>query len=708
MRKNSLEPYGRNNSSWAILGSGFVIIWVFCLFHPWVSFAQGVALTTSQKRETAQLETITVTAQKQEETVQEVPMSISVFDAIAIEDAQMESMKDVADFVPNLIIIGQGFSGWNNPSMRGVYAPGETLAVSTGLYMDGVPVLSILGYDDSLLDVERIEVLRGPQGTLYGKNTEVGAINIITRQPDNEFRGKIVADADTFLSTETDDGLGGNLGINLSGPLAKDRLFGSFSGLFHQQQGFIENITTGEATNDPEHWYGKGHLRWTPGDQLDISLIASYLKYDGNGPNMGISEQGSAMFGLMPDNYRQNASNCDAYEDSSLHSQALKIEYDINALMTITAVTARRVYNDIKLTDYDFSPFTLFHAKTDNTFEMFSQEFRLNYVNDRLKWLVGVYYDNDNRKLRSETISDFPFMAGMLRRDLYFESYAVFANLNFPLGENFNIVGGLRYEYQKGEMKDHIYGAQNDDSWDSISPKLALEYLFSPQIMSYISVSKGFRSGGFNMYAMNPEYYSYDDEALWSYEAGMKSGFLDNRFIVNAAMYYMDIDNMQVNEAVSPLETYVTNAAKATGYGFEVEATARIRDGLSLISGFGYNHVAFDEFKDAAGDYKDNQNPFAPEYTFNMGIQYRHHNGFYFRADLIGNDKMYLDKANTYDRDAYQIVNVKTGYEMERFDIYLYGKNIFDETYDMVGASGGYYTMYSDPGQIGFQLNYRF
>ncbi len=680
-----------------------MVVWLCSLFQPWVSFAGE-----SNDHKYYQLETITVTAQKQEENVQEIPMSISVFDSIAIGDAQMASINDVADLVPNLIISGQGFSGWNNPSIRGVYAPGETLAVSTGLYVDGVPVLSVLGYDYSLLDVERIEILRGPQGTLYGKNTEVGAINIITRQPDNEFRGKITADAGVLLSAETGDGLGGYLGVNLSGPLAKDRLFGSFSGQCHQQQGFIENITTGETTNDRQHWYGKGHLRWTPVDQLDISFIASSLKYDGDGPNMGMSELGSTLFGLTSDQYRQNSSNIESYNDSRFNSQALKVAYDMNEVMTITSVTAKRVYKDEKLTDFDFSPMTLFHAETDNTFKNFSQEFRLNYVKDRLKWLVGVYYDNDAREMRGDTISDFPSMAGMLRRDVDFQSYAAFAHLTYPLLEKFTIVAGLRYEYQEGEMEDHMYGAQNDNAWDSISPKLALEYLFSPQIMSYISVSKGFRSGGFNMYAMNPQYYSYDDEELWSYEAGIKSVFWDNRFIVNAAVYYMDIDNMQVNEAVSPLETYVTNAAKATGYGFEVEATARLFDGLNLMAGFGYNHVAFDEFRDAAGDYKGNQNPFAPEYTFNMGIQYRHRNGFYFRTELIGNDKMYLDKANTYDRDAYHIVNVKTGYETERFDVYLYGKNVFDEAYDMVGASGGYYTMYSEPGQIGLQLSYRF
>jgi outer membrane receptor protein involved in Fe transport len=126
------------------------------------------------------------------------------------------------------------------------------------------------------------------------------------------------------------------------------------------------------------------------------------------------------------------------------------------------------------------------------------------------------------------------------------------------------------------------------------------------------------------------------------------------------------------------------------------------------MRGFGYTDIEFDDFEDVLGDYEDNDNPFAPEYTFNIGAQYRHYSGFYARADLIGYGKMYFDKANDYSRDAYEIVNAKIGYEAKHFDIYLYGKNLFDEEYDSDEYYGGMYTIYSDPGEIGLQLVYRF
>jgi outer membrane receptor for ferric coprogen and ferric-rhodotorulic acid len=162
-----------------------------------VAQREGEKTEPVEKKEKArrpvEIEQMTVTAQKQEENVQEVPMSITVFDSLDIEDKKIESIRDMADFVPNLMIYQYGASGKNAPTMRGITAAPESFRVSTGLYVDGVPVLTGIGFVNEMLDIERIEVLRGPQGTIYGKGTESGAINIITRQPDNEFRGKVSA-----------------------------------------------------------------------------------------------------------------------------------------------------------------------------------------------------------------------------------------------------------------------------------------------------------------------------------------------------------------------------------------------------------------------------------------------------------------------------------------------------------------------------------
>lgn len=156
------------------------------------------------------------------------------------------------------------------------------------------------------------------------------------------------------------------------------------------------------------------------------------------------------------------------------------------------------------------------------------------------------------------------------------------------------------------------------------------------------------------------------------------------------------------------LTTYITNAATALSYGAELEMQVKITPELTLSGTFGYTNVEFDKFQDELGDYSGNKAPNAPKYTFSIGGQYRARKGFYAGVDLVGYGEMYLDTANTYLRDAYQLLNAKVGYEAGNWDIYLYGKNIFDEDYTMDGFGGEYFKVYSDPRKIGLKLTYRF
>ncbi|WP_287038041.1 TonB-dependent receptor, partial [Desulfobacter sp.] len=659
-----------------------------------------------QSKNSKTIETITVTAQKQEENIQDVSMGITAFTAQGIEDAKIESLSDLADLVPSLMIFNEGGAGMNTPSMRGIHAPFETMTLSTGLFIDGVPIQSILGFENTFLDIERVEVLRGPQGTLYGKNTEAGVINIITRQPDNNFRGSLSANIGTWLSSENDDRLTQTYTINLGGPIQTDKLFAGIAGKFCQKDGIIENTETGEAPDDREHWFGRAHLRWTPTDQLDVSFIASQLEYDGGGVHMNLGEYGVLSYGLPAPKYRKVSSNLQGENNASEQSQSLKINYEVNDAFELTSVTSRRVYDDEAINDFDCSSATLMHTNKDNQFSTLSQELRLSYANGGVKWISGVY--GDKEAMNYDFTTDYGSMVSVNNRDIDGNTYAVFTNLTYPLSQQFSLVGGLRYETTQKEFQDHINPKNADDSWEAVSPKFALEYHPLPGTMTYLNVSKGYRAGGFNFQARDSQYYTFDAEELWSYEVGVKNTFFNNRLIVNASIYLMDISDMQVSEKVSSLESYITNAAEATGKGIELEVAGKITSGLTMTAGFGYTDIEFDDFQDAAGDYQGNKSTYSPEYTFNIGAQYRWKNGFYARADLIGYGEMYFDKANEYKRDAYQIVNTKIGYETERFDIYLYGKNIFDEKYDSYGYYGGYYTIYSDPGEVGLQVTCRF
>ena len=672
--------------------------------------SQKEKLQKEQGRKAHELGTMTVTAQKQEENVQEVSSSITVLDELDIEDRKIESVMEVVNFVPNMMIFNDGMLTMNRITTRGISAPVyANSTTSTGMYLDGVPTLGAFGYEEGIFDIERIEALRGPQGTLYGKNTETGAINIITRQPNNQFRGKVSAEGGNLLSSESGDKLTGGATLSLSGPILEDKLFFDLAGMYRHKDGFIENTYTGDPGYEQDRWSGRAKLRWTPMDTLDISLLVSYLSHEIDGSmNMNLAENGAAMFGFPLPSYRQVSSGLEERQEMNTDIESLNISYDINDTISLTSITARREASYDAVMDFDFSPMQMMHGFQESTHEKISQELRLDSSTDKFDWLVGLYYDTDDDATTTIIKSMIPSMNSLSDVQLSGDAYAIFGQLGYPLTERLKIIGGLRYETQDMELEGNIPAGRLSDSWQKVSPKISAEYNLTPDVMTYVTFSQGYRSGGFNHLATDPQYYSYDEETLWSYEIGMKSLFMDKRIMLNGSIFYMDITDMQVAEAVDPFRSWNTNAAEATSKGVELEITARVTDGLSLMGGFGYTDIEFDTFSDAKGNYEGNKNPFAPEYTFNIGAQYRHPSGFFARADLIGYGEMYLDKANKYSRDAYEIVNAKIGYETEHFDVYLYGKNLFDKEYDSDGYFGGFYTVYSDPGEIGLQAVYRF
>jgi len=653
-----------------------------------------------ETRDASVIEIVTVTAQKQEENVQDVAMGITVLNKIDIEDKKIESLIDMANFVPNLMLFNHGVPGLTTPTTRGVSAPATSLSTSTGLFIDGVPILMAPGFEDDLLDVERIEILRGPQGTIYGTGTEAGVISVITRQPGNEFRGKVSAQ----LGEDSKE----QYTLSLSGPIVKDKLFFGLAGNFYQKDGFMEHTVTGNYPDNREHWSTRTQLRWTPTDRVEASLIVSHMEENSGMGHSNIGVASTSKARLPKSENRKTSANEDAdgaTPESDL--QALKVALNFTDALTLTSVTTNWLHKDYAKRDMDGTMMFISHTDKKDEHKKVSQEIRLDYVSDTVKWLVGLYGDKAENDIDITFKSMIPSRNGVNRKEIDGDTYAVFANLTFPVSKKFNVTTGARYETESLDYKDTVQHVDRDDTWDSFTPKAALEYHFDPELMTYASVSKGYRSGGFNWAAPDPAFNIYDQEELWSYEVGVKSSFLDNRLIINGAVYHMDITDMQVSEGNVPIN-FITNAAEATSRGFELELMAKATPNFTLTAAYGYNDIEFDRFSDDVGDYKGNTAPFAPKYNFHTGAQYRHPTGIYARADLIGYGKMYLDKKNLYTRDAYELVNAKIGYETAHVDVYLYGKNIFDEEYDALNYFDGFWNLYSEPREIGVQVVCRF
>ncbi len=651
----------------------FIVLLVFLLVMPIMAAAQ----TTGRDERESTLDSITVTAQKTEENVQDVPISMTVLDSLEIEDRKIETVTDIALATPSLSFDNLNFGGWAVPVMRGLSSYGGNLSSSATMFLDGIPISSLFGFDSVLMDIERIEVLKGPQGTLYGKDTQAGAINIITRQPGNDVEGK------ASVQLGSDDKR--EYAFSTAGPIITDKLFIRLSGRHYEKDGQIPNTYLGGMIDDLSNNYGKLQLRTTPSDDLDISLISSLLKYGNSGPYYNLA---SAMTKEIP-------SDIHGYDNSEIISHALKATYSMGRYQ-IEGLVTQREYKLDGLTDLDFSPLNFFHNQMEASYKRRSVEFRLSSVFEKFNWLIGIYGDNDKDFLK-DTIANIQPQ----HRDN--KTIGLFAHGDYHLTDKLSFTGGIRYDYDEKTFQQG--DADLSNTYSAFSPKFAVNYNLTENSMIYSTVSKGYKSGGFDLLAPEGQ-KKYDMETLINYEIGTKNTFLNNTLLINLALYYMDISDMQVSSELSTDgTTFITNAASATSQGLELEITYRISPSLKIFGGLGINQTEFDEYSDMAGDYSGNTNPYAPKYTGNIGAQYRSSNGFFARCDLSSEGKTYLDKSNRYERDAYTLVNAKIGYEGGSFDIYLYADNLFDETYD---SRGEHLVFYSQPREIGAQLIYRF
>lgn len=638
-------------------------------------------------------ESIIVTAQKREENLQNVPISMSVFDEFSIGDKRIKAIEDIAPYTPNLMFFSDGNGENVNPTVRGLRTDSGADSSSLGMYIDGVPMLSGDFYA-VIMDIERIEVLKGPQSTLYGRGTEAGVINIITKKPDNKAKFKIGSELGSDNKKE--------YYFSVSGPVVKDKFYLGLSGKHYEKDGMIENKYKGGQTDDREYNFGKLNLRYTPGDDLEMFFTSQILGRKDGGVSWNPKGAPS----------RENSSDVGKSEpDTWLNS--LKVEYEYNACRFMSITTYKHKKQTEILRDFDFSPKIFYHMNHNNDRKNYSQEFRLNSNLGKLSWLIGVNADKDKVEMDAGIDSLMPGYASNHQSDYEADSYGAFFHGEYFLNDDLSLNCGLRYDHNNIDFKEK--GTNNDvaKSFSEVSPKIGMKYHLTKESMIYTTIAKGYKPGGIYTYAAAGYPKDYEAETLWSYEIGVKNSFLNNRLNLNAALYYMAVDNMQVTTFVHESGSnnsaeYKSNAAEATSKGFEMDLNYRAVKNLNFFASFGYNHTEFDKYKDARGDFSGNTNPLAPEYNYNIGAQYRSDQGCYARVDINGYGEMYLDRENDFKRDAYNLVNTRIGYEQDHFDIYLYADNLFDKEYDTDGIYNGAYVIYSPPREIGVQFTYRF
>jgi len=651
------------------------------------------------KEKTTKLENLIVTAQKQEENVMNVPISLNYFSEFDIEQRDINDLTDISKYTPSFEMMSNGTRGASTPSMRGIHAEVQTFQLSTGIYIDGVPSLSSVGYDTIFDDIESIQVLRGPQSTLYGKNAEVGAIVIKTKQPTNEIQGKVQGTVGTDKKKE--------LKLKVSGPIIKDKLFVGLSATRDEKKGFIQQKSTGKIIDDTGHKYYKLNLRSTPSDNLEMALISSYLKYDDGASRLNATTQKDPRVmdvDLVGSNKSKQVLN------------SLRIKYDFSKNTSIESITAMNKMTEDTVFDGDASIYPAFHTHRKSEHETSLQEFRLNQKFDNFRYVLGLDFNKfdvtHKTKVLSYMLSNGTILSNInTKEEGEDKAKGVFFHSTYDINPKWSLITGLRYDKEDKEFQSipsiiRPTAFNEKRSYSEFSPKLALNYKIADNNILYGSVSKGYKPGGFNAFAPIGSPKTYTEEKILSYELGNK--LVLGKLALNTNIYHMEITDMQVQESFSPQLLVITNAAEATSQGLEFDLNYNVNEALNLFANAGFNRTKFDKFRDALGDYSKNYNPNAPKYNYNLGLQYRTPKGYYSRFDLNGQGKVYADKQNANSRKAFNTVDVKIGYETESYDIYLYSKNLFDKKYDFVGYHGGNYTVPSDPRETGIKLTYRF
>jgi iron complex outermembrane receptor protein len=669
----------------------------------------------------AQLEEVIVTAQKREQSLQDTPISITAFDHGSIDAQRISNVRDISLLAPNVQVAeSPGGTTGATIAIRGsaTINPAITWEPVVGMYLDGVFLGKNLGGIFEIAELERVEVLRGPQGTLYGKNTVGGAINLITRKPGDEMGGEInlsVGDDDYQQFTlRLDTGALGTVGQGVGEFRANLAYMNAERDGFYDNvdldptfgnNPFVNPVSSDEFSNlDSEVWRLDTMLQVTENFSVRYAYDSSERDQQ---PSMGqLTDVNQALFDFQgldflgqllslydtPEDERadQISNDQSQYEKSDIDGHALFLDwggFNWGAMgdFSLRSITSYREMQWNDFLDIDGTNMDLFHSGRDVDYEQFSQELQVLGGTDSIDYVAGLYYFNEQSDVVNP-ISFFGLFGSPTDNNQYGldnDSYAFYAQGDWrPQAlSQLSLTLGIRYtDEEKDQYIVHpnsstggvgAFAEDDNDSWNNTSGNFTAAWDFTDDISVYGRIASGWKSGGFNGEAPTAEAFleSYDPEEVLSYELGAKTRFLDNRLQVNAAVFYNDIDDMQFSvflEGSGGAASTVNNAGQATVQGFELEAVAQITDSLRLGLNYGYLDTEYDEFIELGVDVKDAKDfPYAPENTASASLDWNIGNWGWgdldAHADWSYNDD-YVPYTNpdqnaTSQIDSYDLVN---------------------------------------------------
>jgi len=662
----------------------------------------AIVLSASFKR----LDDVTVTAEKREAALQQTPVSITSLSARQVQQYRLWNTKELTAIVPNLYSNNSG-DDRNVTSIRGITTTSYDPAVTT--YIDGVNQFSLDTYIPQLLDVERIEILRGPQSTLYGRNAMGGVINIITKQPANTASG--------FAEVSVGNHNQQRYTAGVRVPLIKDKLFFGAAAMFNKRDGFYTNEFNNTSFDKQQTFSGNYYLKYLPAAHWAITLNAKHANAKNNGAF-------PLIFGGEPFKLSQNAL---AKMLDNTFNASLVVNY-AGSGFNFTSQSAwqqnHRYYN--APLDGDFSPYDIVSVINDyggdwNKVKVFTEELRFSSpanTSSKFTWTAGSYFFAQENPNKQGTFfgdmaaaayglpdSNFTIISTSTAKNT---GIAVYGQINYAITKKFSLIAGLRYDHENkklavlGEYSKEGVGTfpttpdtSATANFNAVSPKLGFDFKASDNQNVFATYSRGYRTGGLTQLSSDPSVpplYPYKPEYSNNIEAGIKNSLLQDRLKLNITAFITFVTDAQVPTLVLPDAVTITkNTGKLTSKGAELEAAAALAKGLELDYNFGYTHATYNNLKVGANggetDLHGSKQIFTPHVTSMLAAQYsllldkKQQIKLQARAEWFYIGTTYYDLANNIKQSPYQLLNAKLGVSSKHADLFLWARNITDKKY---------------------------
>ncbi len=652
---------------------------------------------------------IIVTAQKREQRLLDVPLSLSAIGSKELAEAGITGVQDLATSTPGLVFSESIGRQTTNAIIRGISPQGFS-DPTVQVLVDGFTLgFNRSGNNAQIFDLERVEILRGPQPTLYGRNALGGIINYVTRKPGNDFEGFVRGEVGSYGNYRASGSIGG--------PIVTDILAAQVGASYRKSGGYLDNLFDGRNNiNDERDIDLRGHLRFTPSDPLEINFTINHSDTDDDCGDCAVAPVGFNVnnpqdfrnigLGLIDFNTFPLAvnQNFPGYFQRKETTGVLNATYDFGGVSLTSITGAARQNTDLRADTNRLPTLStsslgsmFFNVKIKN--EGWSEELRLaSDDSGRLIWLLGGYFYKNRRE--SNTLSNG--VGIFARNTVRVTNLAAFANLEYKLTDQLSVIGGLRYDHEKRSLENPVIGSFFERKAGEWLPSATVSFKPTEDIHLYATYTRGYHSGGTNDPAFAPaNRINYEPEFLTNYEIGMKGRVADGLVSYSVAAFLMNWTNQQINRPspINPVRSYIENAGKSRIKGVEGSVQANLVDGLTLNAAISVLDAKFVDYLDPnsalvfgiSPDLSGNDLSFAPDLTVSGGAQYVFplNDGGWdvrLRADASHVGERSFNVTNLLIADAYTVVNLYAGVQNEQFQIGLFADNAFDERY-LTGGS---------------------